>query len=76
MTEIISEEDIEILYHTPASTLEATDQVVIEDDYIEVKEVIETDDIDEVVIKGYSHISGDSVTYSLFADDLYGIWSV
>jgi hypothetical protein len=76
MTDLVDTEDIEILYYTPASTVEETDQVVIEDDYIEVKSVEDTDDIDEVVIVGYSHVSGDTVRLSLYADDLVGIWTV
>lgn len=70
--------DIEtnIIDTIPAYAIEVGDQVIIDGDYIEVSSVEETNDIDEIVVRGFSHISGDSETYSLFADDDFDIWAV
>lgn len=69
-------DDIIIIDTVSADTIEVGDQVIIEGDHIEVTRVSETEDIDEVVISGFSHISGDSETYALYADDTYEIWSL
>lgn len=59
-----------------ADSIEVGDQIIVEGDPIEVTYVGETEDIDEVVVKGYSHDTGDREVYSLFADDYYDIWAV
>lgn len=59
-----------------ADSLIVGDQTIIDGDYIEVKSVTETDDIDEIIITGYSHTTGDTETYSLFADDFYDLWAI
>lgn len=59
-----------------ADTIEVGDQILIDGDPIEVKAVMEGDDIDEVIVKGYSHESGDTETYSLYADDYFDVWAV
>lgn len=68
--------DINIIDNISADTIEVGDQIIIEGDLIEVTGVSETDDIDEVVIRGFSHVTGDSEVYSLFADDYYDVWSI
>lgn len=65
-----------IIDNVSADTIEVGDQILVEGDPIEVKEVRETDDIDEIVIVGYSHESGDTETYSLYADDYFDVWAV
>lgn len=75
MTEI-DLSDATVLYSVSADQIEVGDQIIIEDDLIEVKSVSDTDDIDEVVVKGYSHITGDTETYSLYADDTYDVWGL
>lgn len=72
----ISEDKPPVIDSVPAFSIEAGDQVVIEDDYIEVTQVLETEDLDEIVVKGYSHVSGDTETYSLLADDVYDVWAL
>ena len=52
------------------------DQVIIEGDPIEVTATFDGDDPDEIIVKGYSHESGDRVTYSLYADDSFDLWTV
>ena len=69
-------EDYTVLYSTPAHTLEVADQVIIEGDLVEVRDILETDDVDEVVVLGYSYTTGDVERFELFADDEYEIWSV
>lgn len=61
----------------PAHTIEAGDQVMLDGDPVEVKSVEwATDDGDAIIIKGYSHETGDSITYTVFADDMYDLWAV
>lgn len=59
-----------------ADQIEVGDQIIVDGDPIEVMSVRETDDVDEVVVIGYSHESGDTETYSLFADDEFDLWAV
>lgn len=67
---------MEIYDYVPAHTLgEVEDeQIYYLDDYIEVSSVI--DSTETIMVKGYSHISGDSVTYLLDPDTEVGLWSV
>lgn len=67
---------MDILFNTPADSLEVGDQIIIDDDMIEIREIQATDDLDEVLVKGYSYITGDSEQYSLFADDHFDVWAV
>lgn len=68
-------EDI-VIDNISADTIEVGDQIIIEGDLIEVKSVLDSDDIDEVIVMGYSHQSGDTERYSLYADDYFDVWSV
>lgn len=68
--------DIEVFDTVPAYSIEVGDQIVVESDHIEVSHIAETDDLDEVIVSGYSHDSGDRVEYSLFADDMFDVWTV
>lgn len=68
--------DAEVIDTVPAYSIEPGDQIIVDGDYIEVKCVEETDDIDEIIVKGYSHVTGDTETYSLYADDDYDVWSI
>lgn len=71
--------DLNITDSVPAGFLVGEDdlpQIIIDGDPVEVKSAVWGEDEDEVVVKGYSHESGDSVTYTLFADDEFDVWSV
>lgn len=59
-----------------ADTIEVGDQVIIEGDPVGVTDIQVTMDPDEVIVIGYSYESGDSVEYSLYADDYFDIWAV
>lgn len=59
-----------------ADTIEIGDQIVVDGDLIEVTAVLDSSDPDEVIVRGFSHESGDSETYSLFADDYFDLWAV
>jgi hypothetical protein len=76
VTDDLDAEDVTVLYSTPAHTLEVADQVIIEGDLVEVRNILETEDVDEVVVLGYSYTTGDVERFELFADDEYEIWSV
>lgn len=68
--------DTTVIDNISADTIEVGDRVIIEDDRIEVNSVAETDDIDEIVVSGYSHNTGDIVEYSLYADDYFDVWGL
>ena len=68
--------DVNIIDTVPAFSIEAGDQILVDGDPIEVKRIEETDDVDEVVVIGYSHDTGDTERYSLYADDTYDVWAV
>ena len=70
------QDDVNILYTVSADTIEVGDQIIVDGDKIEVSYVGYTDDIDEIVVKGFSHDTGDTETYSLYADDYYDVWAV
>jgi hypothetical protein len=58
---------------TSAAFIEVGDQIQIDFDYIEVRDIV--DSIDSIMVKGWSHESGDSVTYILEADREVGLWT-
>ena len=68
--------DAEIIDTVPAYSIEVGDQIIVDGDYIEVKSITETDDLDEIIVKGYSHITGDTEAYELYADDTFDVWSI
>lgn len=58
-----------------ADQIEDGDQIVIDGDPIEVTSVEESeDDMDEIVVKGFSHDTGDSVQYPLPFDYYVDMW--
>lgn len=67
---------MEIIDNVSADAIEVGDQIIVEGDYLEVKTVTDSDDIDEIIVSGFSHTSGDIETYHLFADDYFDIWTV
>lgn len=68
--------EIIVIDTVPASTLERGDQILIQGELVEVLAVRETDDIDEIVVTGYSNDTGDIEHWSLYADDEYDLWGV
>jgi len=69
-------DDMEVYDWVTADTLgdEPNEQIVFENDYIEVSRVIDSGDA--IMVKGYSHITGDDVTYILTPDTEVGLWAV
>lgn len=57
-----------------ADTLEEGDQILYENDPIEVQGLIDSGD--SIMVKGYSHLTGDSVIYILSPSTEVGLWSV
>ena len=49
------------------------DQIAYSNDLIEVKTKV--DEGDTVMLRGYSHVSGDTVTYFIGADTEVGLWT-
>lgn len=53
---------------------EPNEQIVFQNDFIEVSSVTHTNG--GVMVKGYSHVTGDSVFYILDNDQEVGLWTV
>ncbi len=51
-----------------------SEQIVVNDDYLEVSSVIQ--ERSTVVVKGYSHNTGDTATYVLNYDQEVGLWAL
>ena len=67
---------MEIYDYVAADTLgdEPNEQIAYNNDFVEVSKIVK--DADTVLVRGYSHISGDSVTYILDYDTEVGLWAV
>ncbi len=65
---------MDIYDFVPAHTVEQGDLIAHQEDYIEVSSVVDSGDA--VMVKGFSHVSGDSVFYIIEADKEVGLWSV
>lgn len=59
--------------YVTADTVEENDQILYENDPVEVESVVDSGEV--ILIKGYSHMSGDKVTYILPADSEVGLWT-
>lgn len=66
---------MEIYDYVEADTLgDVPDELIVhENDYIEVTSVVK--ETDAVMVKGFSHISGDTVTYIIANDKEVGLWT-
>lgn len=66
---------MEIYDYVPAHTLgeEDNEQIAVANDYIEVSSVIDSGSA--IMVKGWSHVTGDTVTLVLTADTEVGLWS-
>jgi hypothetical protein len=72
-------EDIEVYDYVQVHTLEDGDQIAITNDeggtdYLENITVVS--DPEAVLIKGYSHLTGDNAVYVRPFDEEVGLWSV
>lgn len=57
-----------------ADQIEVSDQILVNDiDPIEVSEVIDSGD--SIMVKGYSHMTGDTAVYILTADAEVALWT-
>jgi hypothetical protein len=65
---------VNIYDFVPAHTVEEGDQIAYTNDLIEVNSVI--DSVDSIMVKGFSHVTGDSVTYIISPDTEVGLWTV
>jgi hypothetical protein len=65
-----------IIDNISADTIMVGDQILIDGDPIEVKSLGTSGDYDEVIVRGYSHETGDTAEYSLYADDFFDVWAV
>jgi hypothetical protein len=60
--------------YVTADTLESGDQILFQNDPMEVSDIVDSGD--SIMVKGYSHLTGDSVTYILTPDAEVGLWTV
>lgn len=60
--------------YVAAHTVEEGDQIAYTNDLIEVTSKV--DSTDSIMLKGFSHVTGDSVTYIISADTEVGLWTV
>ena len=63
----------EIYDYDTADHIDPEMLIFYENDYIEVSEVIDSGD--SIMVKGYSHVTGDNVVYILPADKQVGLWT-
>lgn len=71
----IADTDIQTLFTTPAHTLEVGDQIKVDGDLFIIRTIVETDDVDEVLVKG-ENLSDGPDEFSLFADDEFEVWAL
>lgn len=64
---------VNVYDYVTADQLESKDQIFYKGDPVELSDI--TDDGDSIMVKGYSHLTGDSVTYILTADTEVGLWT-
>jgi hypothetical protein len=69
---------MDVYDYVPLSTIDEGDQIVITneeggEDPVEVTKKIDSGD--SIWIKGYSHLTGDSVNYCRPADQEVGLWT-
>lgn len=72
-------DDIEVYDSVPAHTLDDGDRIVVinpegAEDYLEDIRVIQ--DTDAVMVKGYSHVTGDNEVYILDWEKEIDLWRV
>lgn len=73
-TECLGDSTMEVYDHIEAWQIESGNQIQINAiDPIEVKEVIDSGD--SIMVKGYSHLTGDNAVYILTADTEVGLWT-
>lgn len=65
-----------ILDTIDADQIEVGDQILVDGDPIEVDDITDTDDLDEVVIHGFSHDSGDRVEIPLPYNYRVDVWAI
>lgn len=65
---------VNVYDYVPAHTVEENDQIAYSNDLIEVRSVVDSGE--SVFIKGFSHVSGDTVDYIINADTEVGLWAV
>lgn len=68
---------MQIFYTIQADQIEVGDQIVVDGDPIEVTFVGDNpEDINEVLVKGVSHETGDTVEYPLPFDYDVDVWGI
>lgn len=65
---------VDIYDYVSADAVEEGDQIAHSNDLIEVTTKIDSGD--SILIKGFSHVSGDNVDYIVTPDTEVGLWTV
>ena len=75
MTRRHMDDDILVLETTvEAWQLDEGDGIVLDGEYVEILEILATDDPDEVKVVGYSHSTGEKDDYPLVWDQSFHLW--
>ena len=64
---------VDVYDYVTADTVEEGDQIIHNNDPIEVRSKVDSGDA--ILLKGYSHLTGDSVTYILTPFQEVGLWT-
>ena len=73
----ISDTDISVYDSIQADQIEVGDQIIVDGDPIEVTYVSESEiDDTEIIVRGFSHESGDAANYSLPFDYDVDLWTI
>ncbi len=67
-------DEVNVYDYVAAHTVEENDLIAYETDLIEVTSKVDSGD--SIMIFGFSHVSGDNVTYIIAADKEVGLWTV
>lgn len=68
-------DDFEIYDTVEAGTLEDGDQILWQDDILDSL-IVENIDRDYVIVRGYSHVTGDHERYEIPVECAVDLWSV
>lgn len=56
--------------------LDIGDGIVLDGEFVEIQDLLDSGDDDEVCVLGYSHSTGEQDTYPLVWDDSFNLWTV
>jgi hypothetical protein len=67
---------METFYEVDADEVEIGDQIIIDGEPVEVVSLPPAQSIDEIIIRGYSHSTGDRETYTVKYNQRFEVWGI